>query len=137
MQKDSNRSVAVKSVRRQESRDSAHSDDEHEDQIDETVEKPVDPMATAKRVVFGGTYPIDRPLTLKFGAAGATSSRRQQMNLTLKTPRTFAIDEPIREDNSVEVRSVRSIADRLTFDLSASNLVVSFLFSHFQHSATS
>ncbi|KAI9564384.1 hypothetical protein GHT06_008123 [Daphnia sinensis] len=100
--KDSNRSVAVKSVGRQESRDSAHSDDEHDDQIDETVEKAVDPMATSKRVVFGGTYPIDRPLTLKFGAAGAASSRRQQMNLTLKTPRTFAIDEPIREDNSVE-----------------------------------
>lgn len=102
MQKDSNRSSAVRSIRREESKDSVHSDDE--DQIDEAMEKSMDPIA--KRVVFGGTYPIDRPLTLKFGAAGAASSRRQQMNLTVKTPRTFAIDEPIREDNSVEVRSV-------------------------------
>ena len=62
----------------------------------------------AKRVVFGGTYPIDRPLSLNFGAAGTSAARRQQqqMSLTLKTPRTFAIDEPIREDHSAEVRSV-------------------------------
>jgi len=106
MQKDSNES-AVGSVRPEESRDSDHSDAEDQTEPANAVE-PVAADMSAKRVVFGGTYPIDRPLTLNFGAAGAaSSSRRQQMSLTLRTPRTFAIDEPIREENSLEVRSGR------------------------------
>jgi hypothetical protein len=108
MQKDSNGS-AVGSVRPDESRDSDHSDaDEDRSAPAINAVEPVAADMSAKRVVFGGTYPIDRPMTLNFGAAGAAaSSRRQQMSLTLKTPRTFAIDEPIREDNSLEVRSGR------------------------------
>ena len=106
MQKDSNES-AVGSVRPEESKDSDHSDGEDQTEPTNSVETVASDLS-AKRVVLGGTYPIDRPLTLNFGATGAaSSSRRQQMSLTLKTPRTFAIDEPIREDNSLEVRSVR------------------------------
>ncbi len=112
MQKDSNGSKAVGSVRPEESMESDRSDGEEdqttamENATENTVADSAADVTTAKRVVFGGTYPIDRPLSLNFGAAGTSAARRQQMSLTLKTPRTFAIDEPIREDHSAEVRSV-------------------------------
>ena len=43
-----------------------------------------------KRVVFQGTYPIDRPVS-----EHVRKLKRQQMTLTLKSPRTFMVDEPI------------------------------------------
>ena len=45
-----------------------------------------------KRVVFRGTYPIDRPI---LGPTASTLTKRQQMTLNLKHPRTFPIEEPI------------------------------------------
>ena len=68
---------------------------------DDTVEKEVDSddseqnceasvFFDKKRVVYQGTYPIDRPVSL-----ATVSSKRQQMTLTLKTPRTYPIEEPI------------------------------------------
>lgn len=111
MQKDSNRSNASQSVPPEESKESDRSDGEEEENasadvaaaVNSVVEPAVD-STTSKRVVFGGTYPIDRPMSLNFAAAG-TSRSRHQMSLTVKTPRTFAIDEPIREDHLAEVRS--------------------------------
>lgn len=57
-----------------------------------------------KSVVYKGTYPIDRPIGALNLAQQARVISNRPTSLTLKTPRTFAIDEPIRE----EVRTATS-----------------------------
>lgn len=132
MQKDSNRSNASPSVPPEDTKESDRIDGQEDVMEDApmTVE-PVGDLTTSKRVVFGGTFPIDRPMSLNLAGAGTTRIR-QQMSLTLKTPRTFAIDEPIREDNSAEVRSsdrwFRSAQIWLSASISSFLLFFSFSF---------
>ena len=67
---------------------------EEDEEEDDEWESDEDAASTLekKRVVFKGTYPIDRPVV----ARSLTNVRkRQQMTLTLKPPRTYVIDEPV------------------------------------------
>ena len=75
-------------------------DDEEEDEDDEEEEEEEDlnVVLKKKRVVFKGTYPIDRPVPGRGrGRLGRSLKKRPEMTLTLKSPRTFLIDEPVRQ----------------------------------------
>lgn len=86
--------------------DQIEEEDEEENEEQEPVggdERRATPAAE-KHVVFKGTYPIDRPVASSRIVDRSSYLRRQQASLlTLKSPRTFAIDEPIREDKAAEV----------------------------------
>ena len=122
MQKDTNRHLASRCIPPEESKETDPS--EGEEDLTEgaetgAVETPdlTSSSSSSKRVVFGGTFPIDRPMSLNFAAVGSVRKRQQPMSLTVKTPRTFSIDEPIREDQSAEVSELPiDLPIRLTYD---------------------
>lgn len=72
-------------------------EEEEEPEEEEAEQGDDDAVAFAfrnKRVVFKGTYPIDRPVTSRFHPATGPL-RRHQLALNLKNARTYPIEEPV------------------------------------------
>ena len=100
-----------------------------DDDEDDEWESDEDSMSSSKkkRVVFKGTYPIDRPLV---GRSTVNSRKRQQMALTLRSPRTYVIDEPIGVVGVERKGHVVEVSIRLGLSTSAS-ISMSFPILHF------
>ena len=86
--------------------DEEDDDEEENDQQDEELvtfppPAPVRSSRDKRPVLFSGTFPIDRPLTSSL--IGPTRQRPFTRQLMVKRPRTFAIDEPIHEEQIPEV----------------------------------
>ena len=82
--------------------DQEDDDDENQEEEEIVTFPPPAPVNRDKRpVIFSGTFPIDRPLVNS--SIGPARQRPLTSQLMVKRPRTFAIDEPIREEQIAEV----------------------------------